>query len=225
MDIGAYEFQSVPVIPDIEVLPPALDFGELEVGISYTAILTVSNLGDGLLTVGALDFAEGSSEDFAVLSSLSWPLFLEAEEGIDIEVGYLPSSGGLSTATLQIASDDPDEPLVEVSLSGIGIELPTTPEEQIIEILDFFDVSVDEGSLEGSGPGKSAGGRLKALDNQIAAVSSLIAEGALDEAYSKLLSIYQRVDGQPKPPDFVSGEAAEELANLVLELMETLAGE
>jgi hypothetical protein len=89
-------------------------------------------------------------------------------------------------------------------------------------ILNFFDESVADGSLVGEGPGKSAENRLNALRNMLEAAGALIDAGAYEAASNQLMAAYGKTDGDPKPPDFVSGPAASELAIMVLDLMENL---
>jgi hypothetical protein len=89
-------------------------------------------------------------------------------------------------------------------------------------ILNFFDESVADGSLVGEGPGKSAENRLNALRNMLEAAGDLINAGTYEEACGQVMAVYEKIDGDPKPPDFVSGPAAVELAIMILELMNTL---
>lgn len=100
------------------------------------------------------------------------------------------------------------------------------PREQIANTLDFFDTSVDEGTLVGVGPGNSAEKRLMAIRNMIEAAGDLIGDGLFAEACQQLMDAYSKTDGlgdpPDSPPDFVEGEAAPELAGMILELMETL---
>jgi hypothetical protein len=90
------------------------------------------------------------------------------------------------------------------------------------QILSFFDTSVTDGTLTGEGPGKSADGRLKARRNMIESARDLIAAGKLGEAYQQLVDAYKKTDGDSHIPDFVSGEAAAELAQMILDLENSL---
>lgn len=92
--------------------------------------------------------------------------------------------------------------------------------QEIDDILTFYDDSVADGSLIGSGPGNSAKGRLNAIRNMIETARDLINQGQIEEARQQLQSIYKKIDGNPKPPDFVTGTAREELADSVLNLMD-----
>jgi hypothetical protein len=88
--------------------------------------------------------------------------------------------------------------------------------------LDLFDDSVDNGTLPGDGPGKSAENRRHALRNMIEAAGDLIGNGDIAGACQLLYDTYLKTDGDPQPPDFVKGSAAPELASEILTLMQTL---
>lgn len=91
---------------------------------------------------------------------------------------------------------------------------PSLVEDSAIEaILDFFDTSVANGTLVGSGPGKSAPGRLGALRNMLVSADSQV-EAGLD-ACDQLLDAQNRTDGSFPPPDFAKGPAAPKLAELI----------
>jgi hypothetical protein len=94
-------------------------------------------------------------------------------------------------------------------------------------ILAFFDASVETGELAGSGPGNGSSGasRLAALRNMLVAARDLIEGEYFDSACGQLWQAYRRADGDPRPPDFVQGTAAPELAARIQALMTVLACE
>jgi hypothetical protein len=95
----------------------------------------------------------------------------------------------------------------------IGQIVIAPPQAQIVAIINFFDSSVSGGTLTGTGPtATSAQGHLGALGNMLVAASDLIDSGQISQACQQLLDVYQRCDGQPQPPDFVTGQAAPQLA-------------
>lgn len=207
-------------VQDIDVSPAEYDFVEVELDTSSTVIVTISNVGTGDLTVDSIEFAAGSSGDFSITSALELPAVVAPGGSLgDVEITYTPSAAGLAEAGLEIGSDDPDEPSVVVSLSGTGVEVEPLPSEQIQVILDFFDASVGGGTLVGDGPGQSAENRLNALRNMVETAGDLIEDGLLDEACEQLQAAYMKTDSEPRPPDFVTGEAASELASLIQDLM------
>jgi hypothetical protein len=89
-------------------------------------------------------------------------------------------------------------------------------------ILDFVDDSVEDGTLTGDGPGNSGNNRLNALVNMLEEAQGLIEAGMLEDACNQLWSAYRKCDGNTRPPDFVKGNAADDLANMILNVMDDL---
>jgi hypothetical protein len=175
-----------------------------------------------------IQFHEGSSSSFSIKPGVELPIFMGPGESADIDITFTPTGLEYFSAVLEIYSNDPDESRIQVSLSGTGVKTELPPQEQIVEILNFFDDSVDAGALVGNGSGKSAGNRLKALRNMIEEAGELITAGSMEEAYQQLMDAYQKADGQAppaSPPDFVKGSAASELAIMIHDLVESLGNE
>jgi hypothetical protein len=91
--------------------------------------------------------------------------------------------------------------------------------------LEFFDKSVTDGILTGDGPGKSAPHRLNALRNILEMAGDLIAINDIEGACGQLKAASKKCDDEFPPPDFVQGDAAEDLYNMILELMTELGCE
>lgn len=201
--------------PLIEVAPLAYDFGDVQVGSASTAIISISNFDGHDLEIysvtldGSADFAITLAPDPIVIPTMSTV----------VEVTFTPSSIGDFSTVLDIESNDSDSAIVSVSLSGTGVADEPPPSTSVADILEFFDASVADGSLAGSGPGKSADGRRRALRNMVEAAGDLIEDGAIEDACRQLLDAYKRCDGLPRPPDFVIGPAAPTLAGMILDLM------
>jgi len=208
---------------EIEVDPNSYDFGDVNIGTPVTTSIRISNVGDSSMAITDINMAAGSDADFSITDGPFLPTFLSPRGFIDVEITFTPSDEGMSSAVLEIASSDADEPEVQVPLSGTGIGGgDMSPSEQMAMILEFVEDSVENGTLVGSGPGKSANGRLKAFINKLERASDLIEAGLFEEACSPLRSAYLRVDGENRPPDFAAGDAAPELASMIQDLMEEL---
>lgn len=223
---GYVDMGSDEAWPDIDVSRTAYDFGDVNIGTSDMTLIIISNFGSANLTVSAISFTPDSNSDFSITAGPSFPAAIEPDGlAADVEITYSPLATGEVFAVLQIISDDPDEDLVQVSLGGFGVQTELPPEGQIAEILAFFDASVADGSLFGSGPGKSPERRLNALRNMIEAAGDLIEDGLLEEACEQLLDAYNRIDGQPRPPEFAGGTAVPALAGMVEDLRVSLGCE
>jgi len=118
-DMGAYEYQPPPNT-DISVSPSSIDFGDVLVGESASENVTISNNWDELdIYISSISVSDGTN--FSVNSSGGSTL--ESEENTTITVSFHPGSAADFQSSLIIESDDPDDPVLEVDLSGRGIEL------------------------------------------------------------------------------------------------------
>jgi hypothetical protein len=206
------------------VIPLAWDFGDVELGASSSVFLTISNTGSSDLIVDGLDFATGSDPEIALESPPALPLAIEPENSVNIEIVFTPSVEDCYLAGLEISSDDADEPVVTVNLSGCGVPVEIPPSEQIEAIIAF----IEGGNLVGTGeqPDK----KIEVLLHMVGSVSDLIAAEDLDKACQQLSVILRKCDGLDTPPDFVqdaegSEGATEELAEMIENLMEDLGCE
>jgi hypothetical protein len=200
---------------DIEVAPLSDAFGDVALPGSATAIITIANRGGVDLQVTSLVLADTGTPCITVKSAPLMPLTLTPGSSCEVLLEFEPQILGETVATLAITSDDPDEATVLVTLSGNGVASSAPPGEQIAATLDFMAESVNEGMLQGTGPGGAGAAHVQALMDQIKAASDLAAAGKLQPACKQLENAMQRTDGAPSPPDFVTGPAAEVLRLLI----------
>jgi hypothetical protein len=188
----------------------------VDVGGASVIIVTVTNTATGPLEVTSIELTLSSDPAFSIIDvSPEVPTFLALAEVVDVMIQLAPTATGEAIATLAVVSDDPDEGLVEVALSGNGVPF----DEQAMELLDLFDSL----GLVGAGPGMSGPGRLGALRNMIEASGDLIDDELFEEACDQLLDAFNRTDGEFPPPDFVEeGVGADTLAAAILELRDNL---
>ena len=209
--------------PAVSVDPLELNFGSVAIGAQSTALATVTNTGGAGLQVQSVALEPGSAA-FSILSirkdsaSATLPVTLDTNDTLDVEVAFAPTAAGAATRTLTIGSNDANQSTVAVALIGEGVAVQVPPTEQIAEILSFFDDAVAGGTVEGAGSGSSAPGRLKALRNMIEAAADFISESDWVEACQQLRDVFERIDGNPRPPDFATGDALEELRTRVNDL-------
>ncbi|MFC1794152.1 hypothetical protein ACFL3Q_11260, partial [Planctomycetota bacterium] len=85
----------------------------------------------------------------------------------------------------------------------------------IEDILYFMDDAVMDERLFGIGSGRSAERRMNAVYEKLEEADRLIEEELIEEAYGQLREVYRRTDGESRPPDFVAGLAALELAERI----------
>jgi hypothetical protein len=210
--------------PSVSVTPEDLNFGIVTQGQPSTQLVTVTNTGGPGLQVSEVRVLPMASP-FSVTSlrkggaATTLPVVLDTNETLDVEIAFTTSTTFELTSLLLVVSNDPDNGQVTVQLSGRGAPIqPPPPSAQIAGLLSFFDFSATAGTLQGDGPGKSATGRLKALRNMIQTAADFISESNIVEACRQFQDVLDRIDGNPRPPEFASGPAIEELRSRVIEL-------
>jgi hypothetical protein len=201
--------------PDIDLSPTSMYFCEVEYGSSNTFVLTISNNATELpLQINSLIFVEGY--EFCIHDPPPIPSIILPGESLQIPITFRPLLGKIGYALLQIGSNDPDEPEVLVYMGGNGLSQITSPEDQIVNILNFIEDAAIKETLTGLGPGKSAPNRLNAFTNMIKTAGSYIEEDDFEKAAGQLDAAYHKTDELLNPPDFVTGEATQPLAQMIL---------
>ncbi len=128
------------VTPNIVVEPREIAFGELLPGESTAATVTLSNIGDDSLLLDALSL--GSNDAALSFTDLSAG-FLAAGEQTETVITWTPMNGGAWTNTLDVGSSDPDEPFIQVALSGNvpAGDLLVTPDLHDFGVLETGEVA------------------------------------------------------------------------------------
>lgn len=104
--------------PEISVTPTSHDFGNVEIGQSSSVTVTISNTGDVDLEIGQISLSSG---DFSISSDNCSNTTVVAGGNCTVTITFNPQTEGAKSATLSIASNDPDTPTVEITLNGNGI--------------------------------------------------------------------------------------------------------
>jgi len=122
------------VAPTPDITSTSVDFGVVRVGETHKATLTIQNQGDLDLSIDSL------SVDSALVTVSSTTFTLTPNSSRDLEVSLTPPLPDSITATLEIYSNDPDQPILPVSLIGVGgaPEITVSP-----ALVDLERVSLD----------------------------------------------------------------------------------
>lgn len=211
--------------PDIEVSQTDVDFGQVDIGSTQDGVVTVYNLGDAPLTIQSLELTQSQQGQFGFTPLEMLPLTLDPNSGIDIDVQFSPVIEGPDTAVLSIGSNDPNDPAVDVVLTGEGMPVVLSPVEQIGDILAVFDAAVQTGTIEGIGNKKSAKNKLKTFGKMLTLADELIAAGYDEHALEILYVVEAKSDGQKRPKDFIQGDSVADLNLLINELIDTIQEE
>jgi hypothetical protein len=124
-----------PPQPDIDANPKSLIFGSVPVGNHLDRVLTVRNVGAATLRVSKLSFSHPA---FTLVSPTA-PFEVRSGRLMSLTVRFMPPALGLHTSSLTIESNDPDEAMFVVPLSGEG--LPSVPD------IDVTPLSLNFGSV------------------------------------------------------------------------------
>jgi hypothetical protein len=91
-------------------------------------------------------------------------------------------------------------------------------DEPIDQIISAVNDAIENGTLKGNGgPAK-----LAAFVDRLEYAKAAIESGDLKAAIKILESIYKQVDGKPSPKDTVVGDAADEIAQMIQDLINSL---
>ncbi len=114
--------------------------------------------------------------------------------------------------------------IVGYYLDGTGYHgFLARPVHTFKDILDFYDSSVNKGVLSGVGPNpRASSNKLWAVRNMIVQAKVYEEAGYNDLASDQLQDAYKKTDGLDDPPDSVSGQAAGQLASMILGLKASL---
>jgi hypothetical protein len=205
------------------------DFGEVEIQTTKTAVLTISNQEQTVIEISGYNFVHSNCSSFSIASKPE-SMFIPSNGTLYIGVDFTPTETGTCSDTLRIYTGTPFPSIA--AFTGTGIEpaqlaveplnLNTQYLRRIEAIESFTQTSIEQGSLKGVGKGKWAQRRLKALTKMLEVTSQMFENGNFEAAHNKLAEIYKKIDGKPKPMDFVEGEAKKTLAAEVYTLIEAL---
>lgn len=129
----------LPPIPIFQFTPSSIDFGDVGIGYPTSYFVTLSNIGGKDLTINDLSFVSGS--EFSITSAPTTPFIISSATSERIKITLEASTTGSFTDTLQITSDDPDNNLAEVTLSGLA---STTAMQEIMWYDQFGTMEYDD---------------------------------------------------------------------------------
>ena len=211
-------------------IPLSYDFGEVPVGSSSTALISISTSSDEVYFNVSPKL--GYSEHYQILNTVPvGGIPLPPGGTVVIEIKFTPTNAQAVFDTLHIDASNPFFDTISEDVELIGNQT----EISINNIIAFFDTSVASGSITGNGKvktnddspvslqrdiqtgkkNKSADNRLKAFRNMLEGAGQLIADGEMADACDQLESVYGKCDGNDTPPDFVDGYSSQKLAEMI----------
>jgi hypothetical protein len=116
----------VNLAPTINVAPATLAFGNQNLNTTSAArTITVTNTGFASLTVSGVTLGGTDAASFATTNTCAAPLARGAT--CIVNVTFRPITAGAKTASVNIASNDPESPTKGVTVSGTGVAVVVPP--------------------------------------------------------------------------------------------------
>jgi hypothetical protein len=139
-----YDTFITPLVPsclepiDIRIEPSSLSY-ITKAGTSDTLHVQVINNGStDTITVSSYGFLSGASPLLSVNGPAA-PFDLAVGEVVELDVVFSPNTAVIATGTLEIASNDPDEPTVDVAVQGFGFVPTLAPPDKRARCLKSID--------------------------------------------------------------------------------------
>ena len=105
-------------VSNISVTPPSYDFGDVKVKKSKTASFKVTNSGKANLSITST--ITGTDASMFTITSGSGSKTIKPGKSLTIKVAFKPTSTGSKSGNLEITSNDPNTPTIDLPLSGTG---------------------------------------------------------------------------------------------------------
>ncbi len=100
--------------------PPVVAFGEVEIGATGERSFDVQNIGDEPLDITAVTTSPNGAS-FVLVGLADLAAGIEVESQVTIQVRYVPEEQEVAVGTVSVASSDPVQPIVDISLSAEAI--------------------------------------------------------------------------------------------------------
>jgi hypothetical protein len=107
----------------LEIASDNIDFGATQIN-STPGIQSIEITNSGLLPVKIEDITIDDSNDFAPVLYFPLPISIDPNSTGGFAVEFYPTSVGPYTGTMILTTNDPDQPFVELTLTGLGIDEP-----------------------------------------------------------------------------------------------------
>ncbi len=144
-----------------------IEFGEIAVGAVASREVTVFNKGSADLRISAMELADETGQ-FSIDSALALPATLVPGDSLAATLLFRPTRAGRDSALVRVSSNDPDEPVLELPVTGVGVapgpsrfagvvvinEIHYNPatrqgNDADFEFLELHNLSAEDVSLEG----------------------------------------------------------------------------
>lgn len=139
-------------VNDVAASPAELIYSGVQgAGPSDAQAVMIQNTGTSDLEVTGLALAGGDASDFQLVSPPAVPFTLGSGAMQTVDVVFSPAGGNVGplAATLDISSDDPDEPLVQIGLYGLSAQgLEGNNEPPLNDVVTTLGHDIDVGGVQ-----------------------------------------------------------------------------
>jgi hypothetical protein len=111
----------VPERPAIHVYPGSNNFGNVRISQTATHIFTISSVGTGHLAIGTIALGGVQASQFNLNEDNCSGQILAPSSTCAIGASFNPSVPGNHSVLLEIFSDDPVSPVIQIDVSGTGV--------------------------------------------------------------------------------------------------------
>jgi hypothetical protein len=123
---AGYDTFITPLVPsclqpkDVRVDPTTTAFVTKAGTTEVHQIQVINNGSTDVINVSSYGFLSGASSTLSV-SGPTAPFDIPVGQSVTLDVTFSPPAAVIALGTLRIASDDPDEPTIDVSVQGFGV--------------------------------------------------------------------------------------------------------
>ena len=98
-----------------------VDFGPLTPGNITPKDFTIDNIGSGSLRISSATIGGSGAGNFRLAAKVATSV--SAGRSTSFRINFVPSSSGPRNATLVLRTNDPDEAIISIPLTGLGLEV------------------------------------------------------------------------------------------------------
>ncbi|MBI5416990.1 choice-of-anchor D domain-containing protein [Candidatus Poribacteria bacterium] len=125
---------------DISINKSEIDFSNRTISKTFDTTLIIKNEGDGDLAITEIKIIPDTGTNADEFSINAYNSLISPNDSTQVTITFKPATEGAKKAVLTITSNDPDENIISVNLSGTGVT------ENII--ITNSDISVDKSEID-----------------------------------------------------------------------------
>lgn len=136
--------------PNLTQNTKRLIFNDVQGGVaSIPKTVTLRNTGSANLTINNVTLGGTNANQFQITSPAKLPLTLAAGKAVNVSIAFNPTTPGPKAATVQIKSNDPDTPISNLSLRGLGTKgIGGSNEPSLQWILSTYEIPLNVGDVD-----------------------------------------------------------------------------